>query len=201
MSKIGKEEITFTEQEEYSKKLLALRMSKTAPNLIKNRKGKGGREYKYVTKHAGYRWLDKHYPGLWSFEIKDKFFDRMYYTHGSLVIKDPVTGFLRKFEDYGIAELIVKNEDGTVLDQMYYKTSASDAFKRCCVQAAAFNDVYSDDEEGFSDLPDIRWEKLLPHITKAKENFTDEQIGNQFVYLISGTLSEEQLLGAWNVNG
>lgn len=183
--------------EKHAEWLLKLRMTLTPKNLVKEREGKGGHTFKYITKHEGYKWLDKNYPGLWSFEIKDKFFDRMHYVHGSLTIQDPITGFKRVYEDYGIAELIIK-KDGKVLDQMYYKTAASDSFKRCCVQAGAFNDVYSSDEEGFSSMPEIDWKLIFDNIGKGREKFDDDKLGAQLVYLASGVMSEEKLVNAWN---
>lgn len=186
---------------EYGSKLLGRRLTKTLANLVKKRQGKGGKDFNYVTRHTTFRWLDTHYPGLWSFVIKERFYDEKfdhYYVHGRLKISDPVTGFIQEFDDMGISEVKTKSSGGDV-EQMYYKNACSDAFKRCAVQVGAYNDVYSEDDEGFTDMAQVDWEVLLKHIDKAKSKFTSEQIGNQLALVMFGTWEMEELLEAWDV--
>lgn len=194
------------ELKEYGAKLIDRRITKTNPLLIKKRKGKGKDEsgkqlmFDYVTRHTAFRWLDTHYPGLWSFTVIERFYDDLmqhYYVHARLKISDPLTGFIQEFDDMGISE--TKKSGDRVVEQMYYKNACSDAFKRCAVQIGAFNDVYSEDDEGFQDMAQVDWETIMQHIDKGKAKFNSEQLGNQFAAIIFGTLSEDKLLKAWDV--
>lgn len=193
--------ITLEELKEYGAKLIERRLSKTLASLIKRRQGKGGKDFDYVTRHTAFRWLDTHYPGLWSFTVIERFYDELmqhYYVHARLKISDPVTGFIQEFDDMGISE--TKKSGDRIVEQMYYKNACSDAFKRCAVQIGAFNDVYSEDDEGFTDMAEVNWEKILPHVGKGLEKFDANQIGNQLAFLIFGTYDEDKILKAWDVS-
>lgn len=189
-------------REEYAHHLINLRTTKTDPMLIKEREGKGKKTFKYVTKHTAYRWLDMNYPGSWGFKVSERFYDekfKQYYVMGKIKIKDPVTGFIREFEDIGISENKVKVSTGEDVEQMHYKNAVSDCFKRCAVVAGAFNDVYSEDDEGFKDAEDIDYTKIFKHIDKGLIDYDANQIVQQLFSVKYGLLNESDIMEAWGV--
>lgn len=187
----------------YGLKLLELRLTKTDDNLIKEREGKSGKTFKYVTTHTATRWLDIHYPGLWSFKIMNQFFREdfsHYYVHGRLEIKDPVTEYVRVYDDMGISETKYSKNSGEAIEQMYYKNAVSDALKRCTKTAGGFNDVYSEDDEGFTDINNIDWDYIFNNIELARGKFTGIKIYNQLMGLAFGTINIEEVMELWNAD-
>jgi len=163
----------------------------TDPKLVQWRKGKGGKDFKYVEGMTAQRWLDENFP-LWGFTITARWEDHDFvYVSGKLrVIEEE--GVIREVEDIGCDE--IEHKDGKRLELMYWKAARTDALKRCAVNLGAFTDVYSDEELNLKILSeeDMQWYKdMLPNllnVLSAKALFANMSL------FASGELSKEDIL-------
>jgi len=136
--------------ESYRQEELERRFTATPKDIVRQRPGKQGQVWDYITRLDAMEWLDKHYPKLWSFRIvPDSFqqFVNFVYVLGELTIIDPRTGLQRTVQSYGCDEGETKKNSDELVELTYLKNAEADALKRCCVYLGAFNDVYSDDKD------------------------------------------------------
>lgn len=186
-----------TEVFKYGEKVNEQRHTKTNPEDISYRKGKKGKEYKYIKKEVGWNWLDIHYP-VNSFELDTSSVRELagfFYVKGILKVYVTELSIFRVVEAWGCDEIEFKQETKEPVILMYLKNAETDAFKRCLVKLGAFNDVYSEIETDSRIIPDedLEWyvNTILPVVMKgvksAKGFFTQVRMFS------NGSLSKEQL--------
>jgi hypothetical protein len=135
--------------DDISKKAHKLRNQRTEPNHVKERKGKGGKVWKYINRITAMEWLDKNYPG-WSMKT-DPISFREYagFVWGSVTINviegNGDTAIKREITCVGCDEIEFK-QDGSPLSLTYYKNAETDALKRCVFTLGGFKDIYTDEE-------------------------------------------------------
>ena len=131
-----------------------LRMIQTTPKeVIFNRKGRGGKDFDYVPGWYFKKALNFSFGWNWDFYIISKEIigaigsqGTQVVSLGRLVAKDDEGHTITK-EDFGKAEIkYLKGTKVPVDIGNDYKTSATDALKRCCVQLGICSDVYGKSE-------------------------------------------------------
>jgi len=184
----------YKEVQDFFKNLSArnrsLRSSETPKIIVKKRQGKAGQEYNYITRKDCHEWLDEHYP-IWSANlIPDSFKDS--FGRANAIVKLEIvteTGFTRTFTCVGSKEYIYSKGELVELD--YHKMAETDALKRCCVTAGAFQDVYSEDiplaniinnSDEQKELAKQIVTELIPLAVKAAE---DEENPTTYAHILS----------------
>lgn len=183
------------------------RNEQTPKDIVRQRPGKQGQIWDYVTRLDAMRWMDKHYPKLWNFKIipeSFKQFVNFVYVLGELTVIDPATGIKRIVTSYGCDEGETKKNSEELVSLTYIKNAEADALKRCCVYLGAFNDVYSDETEyGSSKASDEDLSWFLDNIMgKLAKKYKSEELDARSLFMtvngfLKGDISKEKLEKAY----
>ena len=121
----------------------------TDPRYIRERPGKGGGKWQYITGHWFKKRLNFVFGFMWDFDIISERIDGNFVTvKGKLIVKDPKTlkPMIEK-TDFGGAEIKFKKNTRDYLDiSNDFKAASTDCLKRCCVQLGFAMDVYGAEE-------------------------------------------------------
>jgi hypothetical protein len=162
-------------------------LEKTPTQFIKSRKGKGGKNFSYVTGHYMHAKLDFVTGRMYDFEIlSQQILGEFVVTLGKLTLKDPRTKMpvVTRMQNGTKAIAFMKDKPHTAENYVDigndFKASATDAFKKCCADLGIARDVYASNEnfeEGFEDTPKqpvaTTPEQLQEIITRAINNAKD----------------------------
>jgi len=113
----------------------------TPPEFIKERKGKGGKQFTYVETGYVISQLNKAFtPVGWQFEIiEEKVMSSEVYVKGKLTIKDYKTGYEVFKTQYGTKEIYANNK--TPIGDLL-KSASSDCLKKCASLFGLALDIY-----------------------------------------------------------
>jgi len=190
-----------TEVLKYGEKVNKERHTPTEQEKISYRKGKAGKEFKYIKKEDCWDWLDSHYP-VNSYEIDTASVREIagfFYVKGILSVYVTELGIFRKVESWGCDEIEFIKGTKDAVAMMYLKNAETDALKRCCVKLGAFNDVYSDievDKFVVSD-EDFQWyiDNILDIVVKdiKEKKLKPRSLFMQIRMFYSGKIDKEEL--------
>lgn len=138
-------------------------LERTPAEFIKQRKGKGGKSFNYVTGHYMHAKLDFITGRMYSFEIlKQEILGEFVVTLGKLTLIDPKTKqpIITRMQNGTKPIAFLKYKPHTAENYVDigndFKASATDAFKKCCADLGIARDVYAANEsfeEGFENKP------------------------------------------------
>ena len=142
--------MTITESVFKQNQLVSL-VQDTPPINIKQRAGRGGKQFRYVTGSYVQKVLNQVFGWMWSFEVKDHGNSpdgSSVWALGKLTILDPVTRTPMMIkEQFGSSEY--KKEKGTGKEVDYaddLKAASTDALKKCSSLLGIAADVYADED-------------------------------------------------------
>lgn len=138
----------------------------TPKKYVKNRKGRGGKQFAYVDGQYVRNRLNQIFGWSWSWEVLDKFRDGdEVVVQGRLSIKNREGVVLITKEDFGCKEIQYLNDknknktDKPVSVGNDYKAATTDSMKRCARQIGIASDVYGDDFKTSNDVSNIVYEE------------------------------------------
>lgn len=156
---------------------------KTPKTVVKTRKGKGGKDWSYVSVGHVIKKLNKTFGGHWSFEIKTDDATALMMAEktgaialrGRLTIYNPDTQEFIFKEQYGRKEVAHKKDSNQLLDfGNDMKAAASDALKKCASEFGFFSDIYAEEDfleiEVIEDGVDTDYDKEQEQILKASQD-------------------------------
>lgn len=125
-------------------------LQRTPRKHIYRRKGKGGRDFEYITGTYAKKVLNYTFGWLWNFEIKDKIIDheaKQCIVLGRLEIKNDKNEVIIVKEQFGRADIkYYKDGKGTVDLGNDLKAASTDALKKCASELGIASDVYGANE-------------------------------------------------------
>lgn len=141
--------MTITESVFKQNQLVSLVQS-TPPINIKQRAGRGGKQFRYVTGSYVQKVLNQVFGWMWSFEVKDHGNSpdgTSVWALGKLTILDPLTRLPMMIkEQFGSSEY-KKQGNGKEVDYADdLKAASTDALKKCSSLLGIAADVYSDED-------------------------------------------------------
>jgi recombination DNA repair RAD52 pathway protein len=146
---IVKKTMTYVANPTFNERQLVALVAKTPTHFVKTRKGRGGKEFRYVTGAYVQDRLNQVFGWGWSFEVKDHGkspSNRSVWVLGRLTVLDPQTKqVLVTKEQFGSAD--IKVEKGTTIEVDYaddMKAASTDALKKCASLLGVAADIYSD---------------------------------------------------------
>lgn len=141
-------------------------LQRTPAKHIYRRKGKGGRDFDYITGTYAKKVLNYTFGWLWNFEIKNHIIDheaKQCIVLGRLEIKNDKNEVIIVKEQFGRADIkYYKDGKGTVDLGNDLKAAATDALKKCASELGIASDVY-----GANEFKEIEVEKK--EIEKKKQ--------------------------------
>ena len=186
------------------------RNEQTSKDIVRQRPGKQGQTWDYITRIDAMKFLDRYYPKLWSFRIvPDSFkqFMNFVYVLGELTVIDPKTGLQRTVQSYGCDEGETKKNSDELVSLIYIKNAEADALKRCCVYLGGFNDVYSDETEyGSSKATDDDLVWFLDSImSRLAKKYKSNELEARSLFMtvngfLRGDISKDKLIRAYLSN-
>jgi hypothetical protein len=131
----------------FSEQQLAVMVQKTPDQYVMKRKGRGGREFSYVTGAYVQDRLNQIFGWLWSFEVKDHGNSPKgsIWVLGRLSVLDPVTKLtLVSKEQFGSSEYKLQATGAEVDYADDLKAATTDALKKCASLLGIAADIYAD---------------------------------------------------------
>ncbi len=148
MANIVKRSMSNVDKPIFTEKQLVALSQHTPAKYIKERSGRGGRSFKYVTGAYIQARLNEIFGWAWSFEVKESGFSpskKSVYVLGRLTVVNPLTNqIMVAKEQFGSSEIKVSN--GSELDFADdMKSAATDALKKCASLLGIAADIYADE--------------------------------------------------------
>jgi len=152
--------------------------AKTPSALIKQRKGKGEKMFRYVTGGAFTRALNLAFGMNWNFEVKESVRDGSQLTVlGKLTVN--YNNMVITKEQFGSAEVY----KGVPLGDIY-KKATTDALKKCASMLGLFGDIYGQVDDQLEDV-----EK-----PKYNHNTLEEAVEKLETQIVEGAIDRDEAL-------
>ena len=148
-------------------------LQKTPKKHIYRRRGKGGREFDYITGTYAKKVLNYTFGWLWNFEIKSHIIEheaKQCIVLGRLEIKNSNNEIIIVKEQFGRSDIkYYKDGKGAVDLGNDLKAAATDALKKCASELGIASDIYGANEFKEIEIEKKEVEKKQPTIAQIIE--------------------------------
>lgn len=164
----------------FTERQLVALVQKTPKRHIKQRKGRGGKTFRYVSGSYVQDRLNQVFAWSWSFEVKDHGNSpsgKSVWVLGRLTIIDPLSkNVIVAKEQFGSSDIKTDSSGAEVDYADDFKAAATDALKKCASLLGVAADIYADDETAKS--IDARVQSVVNYQIEKKRQEENEQSRN-----------------------
>lgn len=160
LARVSQEDLALVEKNTLETKQLAFLLQETPKKYVKERPGKGGGKWKFVSGVYVRKVLNLMFGWNWDFEVLSE-----QVLHGEVIVKGRLTvrtnGQTVVKSQFGNKEVINKRNTETPLSiGNDFKAAATDALKKCAFELGIASDVYAPDEFNALEVQETTLEDL-----------------------------------------
>lgn len=178
LARVSKEDLALVDNNTLQNKQLSFLLKETPAKYIKERPGKGGGKWKFVSGVYVRKVLNLMFGWDWDFEVLSE-----QVLHGEVIVKGRLTvrtnGATVVKSQFGNKEIIFKRGTETPLSiGNDFKAAATDALKKCSFELGIASDVYAPDEFNAVEVQDTTLEDLIERFKKVHLKVVGEESEN-----------------------